>query len=212
LKLNQLIKDQHKLARCVKVKPLQKQIRTVAGADVSIRKEYLFSWIGLFSYPELELIESGYAKLRETMPYIPGFLSYRELPVLVKAFKHMDTKPDLVLVDGQGIAHPRGLGLGSHLGVALGYPTIGCAKSHLYGAYTMPGLTRGSYRAMKADGRQIGIVLRTRDNVKPVFVSPGHRVDFDDCLRVVLSVTPRYRIPEPIRYAHKMAGLKARAA
>jgi deoxyribonuclease V len=200
------------LAKCVKIEPLKKQIRTIAGADVSITKEFLFAWIGLFSFPGLELIWSGYAKSRASMPYIPGFLSYRELPVLVKAFKRMNTRPDVVLVDGQGIAHPRGLGLASHLGVALGYSTIGCAKSHLYGAYTLPGPTRGSYRGMQADGKQIGFVLRTRDNVKPIFVSPGHRVDFDDCLGVVLSATPRYRIPEPIRYAHKMAGLRARAA
>lgn len=212
MKLGQLIKDQRKLAECVSITPLEKRITTIAGADVSINKEYLFASIGIFSFPELELVDGGYAKSRESIPYIPGFLSYREFPVLVRAFKMISIKPDLVLVDGQGIAHPRGLGLASHLGVVLGYPTIGCAKSHLYGKYTMPGRTRGSYRVMRADGCQIGLVLRTRDDVKPLFVSPGHLVDLDDCLRIVLSVTPRYRIPEPIRYAHKMAGLRARAA
>ncbi len=212
MKLGQLTEDQHKLAKCVRLKPLKKRIRTIAGTDVAIAKRSLFAAVGLFSFPELELIEASYARSPESIPYVPGFLSYRELPVLLKAFERMKKKPDLVLVDGQGIAHPRGLGIASHLGVVLGYPTIGCAKSHLYGEYTMPGLTRGSNQAMWADGQQIGLVLRTRDNVKPLFVSPGHRVGFDDCLRVVLSATPRYRIPEPIRYAHKMAGLRARRA
>lgn len=212
MKLDRLIKDQRKLAECVSVTPLKKSLTTIAGVDVSISKEYLFASIGIFSFPGLELVEDGYAKSRESMPYVPGFLSYRELPVLVRAFETTSVIPDLVLVDGQGIAHPRGLGLASHLGVVLGYPTIGCAKSHLYGTYTMPGHTRGSYRSMRANGRQIGLVLRTREGVKPLFVSPGHLVEIDDCFRIVLSATTRYRIPDPIRYAHKMAGLRARAA
>jgi deoxyribonuclease V len=143
------------------------------------------------------------------MPYVPGFLSYRELPVLIKAYKKMQLEPDVILVDGQGIAHPRRLGLASHLGVVLGRPTIGCAKSHLFGQYAVPGVKRGMYTIMKNGDEAIGIVLRTRDNVKPLFVSPGHLVSADDCLSVVLKVTKRYRIPEPIRYAHKMARLKA---
>jgi deoxyribonuclease V len=143
------------------------------------------------------------------MPYIPGFLSYRELPVLKKAFKKVTLEPDVILDDGQGIAHPRRLGLASHLGVVLGLPTIGCAKSHLFGQYDMPGATRGMYTVMKDGDEKIGIVLRTRDNVKPLFVSPGHLVSADDCLSVVLKATTRYRIPEPIRYAHRMARLKA---
>jgi len=184
-------------------------VSTIAGADVARKGDHLFAWVGVFSFPDLQLLGSGCARSRETMPYIPGFLSYRELPVLKEAFKMVELKPDVVLVDGQGIAHPRRLGLASHLGVVLGLPTIGCAKSHLFGQYDVPGAERGMYTVMKNGDEAIGIVLRTRDNVKPLFVSPGHLVSTDDCLTVVLKATTRYRIPEPIRYAHKMARLKA---
>jgi deoxyribonuclease V len=210
LRLAQLIHEQNELAGRVRVIPYPGSIETVAGADVAIKKGYLYSCIGVFSFPQLRFICDSYARLRIAMPYIPGFLSYRELPVLVKAYKRIRQKPDIILIDGQGIAHPRGLGLASHLGVILGVPTIGCAKSHLYGAYTMPASARGAHTVMKSGGRRIGVVLRTRVDVKPLFVSPGHLVDIRDCLRIVLGVTNRYRIPEPIRYAHKGAGLSTR--
>jgi deoxyribonuclease V len=144
------------------------------------------------------------------MPYVPGFLSYRELPVLVKAYKKLEIRPDIMLIDGQGIAHPRGLGLAAHLGVVLNVPAIGCAKSPLYGTFSMPGAKRGSHRVIRSGRQSIGVVLRTRDNVKPLFVSPGHLVDIHDSLRIVLRAARGYRLPEPIRYAHKMAGKFAR--
>jgi deoxyribonuclease V len=193
----------------VRVTALQGNITSVAGADVSKRGEHLFACIGVFSYPELSLLSESYARLRAAVPYVPGFLSYRELPVLIRAFTKLRRKPDVILVDGQGIAHPRGLGVASHLGVVLEVATIGCAKSHLYGTYTEPGEKRGAYTVMRRDRQGIGMVIRTRDNVKPLFVSPGHLVDMSDCLRIVLSATKRYRLPEPIRYAHKMAGKSA---
>jgi len=150
-----------------------------------------------------------HARLKEKMPYVPGFLSYRELPVMVKAYYRLKKKPELMLIDGQGIAHPRGLGLASHAGIVLRLPTIGCAKSHLYGNYTMPALERGSYKYLEKEGKKIGLVLRTRSDVKPLFVSPGHLVDLRDCRRFVLLTTVKYRIPEPIRFAHRGAGHRA---
>ena len=210
MRLDRLISDQKSKAQGVRVCRHDGVITTVAGADVAQRGEYLFACIGLFSFPALVLLGDSFARLRATMPYVPGFLSYRELPVLVKAYKRLNVKPNVLLVDGQGIAHPRGLGLAAHLGVVLGVPTIGCAKSHLYGEYRMPAPKRGSHKALRIGRRSIGVVLRTRDNVKPLFVSPGHLVDIHDCLRIVLRVARKYRLPEPIRYAHRMAGMRAR--
>ena len=210
MRLDRLISDQRRQAERVRITAHQGSIDTIAGGDVARDGEYLCACIGLFSFPQLVLLGDSYARSRMPMPYIPGFLSYRELPVLVKAYKQLGIRPDIVLIDGQGIAHPRGLGLAAHLGVVLGVPTIGCAKSHLYGTYTMPSAKRGSRRVMKSGRQSIGVVLRTRDNVKPLFVSPGHLVDIHDSLRIVLRVARGYRLPEPIRYAHKMAGLFAR--
>ena len=210
MRLDRLVNDQKRIASRVRVRALRGNVHSVAGADVAIGRTYLVACIGVFDFPALNLLCVSHARLRTAMPYVPGFLSYRELPVLLKAFRKLRKKPDVTLVDGQGIAHPRGLGLASHLGVALGISTIGCAKSHLYGTYTEPALKRGAYTVMKGTHGSIGLVIRTRDNAKPLYVSPGHLVDMDDCLRIVLGATKQYRLPEPIRYAHRMAGITAR--
>ncbi|UCG29117.1 MAG: endonuclease V [candidate division WOR-3 bacterium] len=185
---------------------MKRDFTSVAGADVACRRGYLYCAICVLSFPELRLIEESHARMREKMPYVPGFLSFRELPVMIKAYRKLRKKPSLLLVDGQGIAHPRGLGLASHAGVVLGLPTVGCAKSHLYGNYEVPGPERGSYSFLKVDGKNIGLVLRTRSKVKPLFVSPGHLVDLLVCRSVVLSTATRYKIPEPLRFAHRRAG------
>jgi len=195
----------------VKITAYTRLLTKIAGVDAARTKAHLCACIGVFTFPDLHLLDQAYAKTRVTMPYVPGFLSYRELPVLVKAFKNVGTKPDLILVDGQGIAHPRRMGIASHLGVILNVPTIGCAKSHLFGEYGMPGPERGQFTVMSHKGQRLGIVLRTRMNVKPLFISPGYLVDIRNCLDIVLEVTTRYRLPEPIRYAHRMAGLRARS-
>jgi deoxyribonuclease V len=210
LRLDRLISDQRRQVERVRITPHQGGIATIAGADVALDGNHLCACIGLFSFPKLSLLGDSYTRLRAPMPYIPGFLSYRELPVLAKAYKKLGIRPDIMLIDGQGIAHPRGLGLAAHLGVVLGVPAIGCAKSHLFGNYSMPGAKRGSHRLIRSGRQSIGVVLRTRDNVKPLFVSPGHLVDIHDSLRIVLKATRGYRLPEPIRYAHKMAGIFAR--
>jgi deoxyribonuclease V len=185
-------------------------VRYIAGVDAAVRDNVLLCCIGVFSFPSLQIIEDAYATVSRSIPYVPGFLSFRELPVIVKTYKKLKRKPDLMLIDGQGIAHPRSLGLASHVGVVLKIPTIGCAKSHLFGDYTMPRTRKGSYTVVRDGRRKIGLVLRTRDDVKPLFVSPGNRVDFDDCRSYVLASVIKYRIPEPLRYAHTMAGARAR--
>lgn len=210
MRINHLIQNQIVLAKKVKIKSIRRNVNHIAGVDVAFTTDFLFGCICVFLFPSLKLAEYAYAKSVHTLPYIPGFLSYREAPVILKAFKKLKTKPGLILVDGQGIAHRRSLGLASHLGILLGVPTIGCAKSHLYGDNRMPKIKKGSFTVIKDGQRKLGFVLRTRDSVNPLYVSPGHLVDFNDCLKYVLSSTTKYRIPEPIRFAHKMAGEKAR--
>jgi len=205
LKLNQI-----RLAKKVILRGIKKRVRFIAGVDVAVAPERLVGCIGIFSFPELKLVEHVKATAPNSMPYVPGFLSYREIPVLIKCFKKIRNKPDLMLVDGQGIAHPRALGLASHLGVLLNTPTIGCAKSHLYGEFVDPNNPRGSCELLRVGDKTIGLVLRTRDKTKPLFISPGHLVDFEDCRTYVLSSVSRYRIPEPIRFAHMTAGEEAR--
>jgi deoxyribonuclease V len=211
LKIAGLIKEQLETARRVRITPLKNDIYNVAGADVAAANGHLYCSIGVFSFPDIELLEEEGARIPETIPYVTGFLSFRELPALVVAYQKLRNKPCLLMVDGQGIAHPRGLGLASHAGVVLGSPTIGCAKSHLYGRYKMPKPERGAYEYLKRDGDTIGLVLRTRTNVKPLFISPGHLVDVGDCLRIVLATTTKYRIPEPLRFAHRTAGQQAKS-
>lgn len=210
MKTDKLRRDQLRLRKKVCVKKLKHKVNYIAGADVAVTSDYLIGCIGIFLFPSLELIEQKNGRARNNIPYIPGFLSFREIPVLMKCYKKLKNKPDLILVDGQGIAHPRRLGLATHLGIILNKPTIGCAKSHLFGDYEMPDDSKGSYALIKDRQETIGLVLRTKDSVRPLFVSPGHLVDAEDCHKYVMLSLTKYRIPEPIRFAHKTAGEKAR--
>lgn len=205
IKLNQI-----RLAKKLRIQKVQKAVRYIAGVDVAVSGGNLVGCMGVFTFPQLKLVEHAEAVSKSPMPYIPGFLSYREIPVLIRCYKKIKTKPDLILVDGQGIAHPRSLGLASHLGLLLDTPTIGCAKSHLCGEFTDPGSKRGSSEPLKAGDKTIGLVLRTRHRTKPLFISPGHLVNIEDCRQFVLSSLRKYRIPEPIRFAHITAGAEAR--
>jgi deoxyribonuclease V len=210
VRIDHLILNQLKIASKVRIQRIKTKIRFIAGTDVSVRENKLVGCIGVFSYPGLVLSEYSCATSTVSIPYIPGFLSFREIPVLLRCYRKLRIKPDMILVDGQGIAHPRAVGLAAHLGVLLNTPTIGCAKSHLYGSYTLPGKQKGNHSSLRDDTKEIGLVLRTRNNTKPLFVSPGHLTDIDDCRAYVLSTTVKYRIPEPIRFAHKTAGDLAR--
>jgi deoxyribonuclease V len=181
--------------------------RTVAGVDVSFSRarDLLFAAIVVLDAESLETVETASAALSPVFPYIPGLLTFREGPVVLAAYERLATEPDLLMFDGQGIAHPRGLGLASHVGVLLDKPSIGCAKSRLVGEFKEPKQKRGSMRTLSLNRKKVGVVLRTKDNTKPLFVSPGHRVTVETAARRVLDAGKGYRLPEPTRRAHHEA-------
>ncbi len=185
----------------------------MAGTDVSFSRNSDLVWAGVvvLSYPDLKEKEEKWVRERAGFPYIPGLLSFREIPPVIKAMERLETEPDLILCDGQGIAHPRRLGLASHLGLLLNKPTIGCAKSRLIGQFSAVGRNRGDYTGLWDKGLEIGAVLRTRTGVRPLFISPGNRITLEESLRIVLECCPLYRIPEPIRRAHTLVNKKRRS-
>jgi deoxyribonuclease V len=193
---------------------LPRPVRTVAGVDVSYEKhgELFFAGVVVLSLPEFQVIEEVTASGRVTFPYIPGLLSFRELPVILDAFRALRTAPEAILVDGQGIAHPRGLGIASHLGLWLNLPTVGCAKSRLCGEHPEPGCKRGDMAPLLVGGARAGVVLTTRDGVKPLYISPGHLTDIDSAARLTLACCARYRMPEPTRLAHHLTNRVRREA
>lgn len=197
---------QRELRAMLVLRAPRKAFRLVAGADISYSKESdeFFAGVIVLSLPDLEEADRSTAIGRVTFPYIPGLLSFREGPILLKAFARLATPPDLILFDGQGTAHPRGLGLASHMGLILDVPSIGCAKSRLCGEHDDVGARAGSHVPLKLDGKTIGAVVRTRDNVNPIFVSPGHRVGHRAAVTWALRCCRGYRIPEPTRRAHHL--------
>jgi deoxyribonuclease V len=178
--------------------------RLVAGVDVSYEKhgDLFFAGVVILRLPDLDLEEEASASGRVTFPYIPGLLSFRELPILLQAFRSLRAIPDAVLVDGQGIAHPRRFGVASHLGLWLDRPTVGCAKSRLCGEHGEPGRRRGDRVPLLLEDERVGTVLTTRDGVRPLYVSPGHLMDHDGAVELVLACGRRHRLPEPTRLAH----------
>jgi deoxyribonuclease V len=176
----------------------------IAGADVSYAKksDLFFAAVVLLTHPGLDIIEERQAIEKAPFPYIPGLLTFREGPVLLKAFTHLERKPDLVIFDGQGIAHPRGVGLASHMGLFLDVPTIGCGKKRLVGHHQDLGDGRGDCVPLVFEERMVGTVLRTKPRVNPVFVSPGHKIGMQRAVEVVLNCCRGYRLPEPVRKAH----------
>lgn len=207
------IQIQKELRSRLDLTKLPSTIRHVAGADVSFSRKLGRIWAGVvvFSFPELSRIEEKWIQDRVSFPYIPGLLSFRELPVLLKALKRLNTDPELILCDGQGIAHPRGLGLASHLGLLVDRATIGCAKSRLVGAFSEVGQQKGSYAPLWYKEQVVGAVLRTRRGVKPLFISPGNRISLDESVKIVLECCIKYRMPEPTRQAHLLVtGLRRR--
>jgi len=183
-----------------------RRLRLVAGADCSFARRATegVGGIVVLDFPSLDPVAEAFAVGPAAFPYIPGLLSFREIPLLVAAWEKLSVRPDLIVCDAQGIAHPRGIGLASHLGLLLNVPTVGCAKTRLIGEYREPGPRRGGTADLVHQGKRVGLVLRTRDRVKPVFVSPGHRVGARAAAELVLRCSPRYRLPEPIRAAHSL--------
>jgi deoxyribonuclease V len=181
--------------------------RLVGGVDISAPRfqGMVRGAVVVLSYPELEVVEVGVVEQRVDFPYIPGLLSFRESPVILAAYEKLRLKPDLILVDGQGIAHPRRFGLASHLGLLLGIPTIGCAKSLLCGNPGVVGIEAGSLSEIRDNGEVIGVALRTKASVRPVYVSIGHKVDLAAAVSWVSNCCRGYRLPEPTRLAHLAA-------
>ena len=182
--------------------------RLIAGVDISARRgdSMATGAVVVLRYPELKLVETKIVTGKLAFPYIPGLLSFREIPLLLLAFEKLDLIPDLILVDGQGIAHPRRMGLASHLGLLLDTPTIGCAKSRLCGSHNVPGAEPGSYAEVVDNSEVIGVALRTKFETKPIYVSIGHKVDLKAAIHWTLECCRGYRLPEPTRLAHLAAG------
>ncbi|HEY9527522.1 MAG TPA: deoxyribonuclease V [Anaerolineales bacterium] len=182
-------------------------VSTLGGVDVSIKGEFTRAAIVVLRYPELTPVEAAVEDAPLVFPYIPGLLAFREGPAVLAAWSMLKNKPDLLMFDGQGIAHPRGVGIASHMGLWLERPTIGVAKSRLYGRHAEVGPKRGD-RAdlLDKNGGVIGAVLRTREKTNPLYVSPGHLMDVTHAVEFVLACCTGYRLPEPTRWAHKVAG------
>jgi deoxyribonuclease V len=183
-------------------------VDTVGGVDVSVKGNRARAALVVLRFPSLTLLESATAELPVPFPYVPGLLAFREGPVIVEAWERLQDKPDLLLFDAQGIAHPRGIGLAAHLGLWLQLPSIGVAKTRLYGTHAQPGRERGEWTELRhpKQGRVIGGVVRTRTGVKPLYVSPGHLIDQAHAVEFVLACSTRYRLPETTRWAHRVAG------
>lgn len=181
-------------------------VKLVAGVDVSVKAGTSQAAVVVLSYPDLEPVETVRAQQPTAYPYIPGLLTFREGPVLEAAFRKLQHEPDVFIFDGMGQIHPRRMGIAAHLGLWLDKPTIGCGKSHFIGEYDEPAPEKGSYTDLMYKGERLGVVLRTRTRVKPVYISVGHRADLETAIAFTLTCTPKYRLPRPIRQAHNAAG------
>src|SRR5690625_3841175 len=209
----QAVAEQRRLRGEVRIEPLRATVTWLAAVDTGYANGKARAAAALYRWPELELHETRIAMAPADFPYVPGLLSFRELPAVLGAVHELSQPPDLILCDGQGIAHPRRLGIAAHLGVLLDVPTIGVGKSRLIGDYEEPGPEKGDWTPLTHHGERIGSVVRTRRGVKPLFVSPGHRVDHAQAVDWVLATTGRYRLPDPIRTADRTASQRtARSA
>jgi deoxyribonuclease V len=207
------IELQNQLAyEVIQADKLPEPIRTVAGIDLGYdaKTDTCRAVVVVLKFPELELVEKAEAVMPIQFPYVPGLLSFRETPVAVKALEKLENAPDLILCDGQGYAHPRRFGIACHIGLIADVPTIGVAKSVLVGKFENLGETRGSTAEMIHRKEQVGVALRTKDKVQPVYVSVGHRISLETAVDYVLQCTPKYRLPETTRLADNLASFRKR--
>jgi len=205
---------QEALRHRVRLTPLPRPPRLVGGADAICDRDghRIFGALTVFTYPDLELVEEAGAEADCPFPYRTGLLSFREVPILAAAFDKLRRRPDVLLVDGQGLAHPRGLGLASHLGLVLDVPTIGVAKSRLVGEGEEPEPEAGASSPLVWQGRVVGLILRTQDGRKPFYLSPGHLITLAEARDIVLGCVRRWRMPEPLRQADRLSRqLRARS-
>lgn len=200
----QAIAYQHELRRQINISPLLSPIHTIGGADISFNKysEVVYAGIVLFSYPELKIIGQATAISKTKFPYISGLLAFREVPALLDAWNKLSVRPDLMVLDGQGIAHERRTGIATHFGLITDTPAIGSAKSRLTGRYDEPGNHPFDQSPMYDKGEIIGIALRSKKNCNPIYISPGHRISMEQSVQVIKNCIRGYRIPEPTRQAH----------
>ena len=205
------IELQQSLRARVRLQPLELEtIRTVAGVDAGFPGGQARAAVVVLAFPSLQVVEEAAAEVPIPFPYIPGLLSFREIPAVLAALERLHSLPDVLICDGQGIAHPRRLGIASHLGVLLDRPALGCAKSILVGRHAPVGEAVGSQSALVDGGEVIGAVVRTRANVKPVILSPGHRIDVESGVRLALACSRGCRLPEPTRLADRLASQRDR--
>jgi deoxyribonuclease V len=204
LTLKQAMEVQSELKRDLIFIPFKKNINIAVGVDVSSAagSDRVFAAAVVWDVITGRVVEVSTESGTAIFPYIPGFLAFRELPVIVRALEKIGCAADVIIVDGHGICHPRGLGIASHLGLMTDVPTIGCAKKRLVGEYEPPGMEKFDHTPLVYRGETVGAVLRSRANVKPVFVSPGNMIDLPSSLDIVKTLVGRYRIPEPLRWAH----------
>lgn len=204
---------QRKLRARVSLKSAVGRVRFVAGVDASYetRADLMYAGVVVMDLRDMSVVERKGAIRKARFPYVPGLLSFREAPAILAALKKLTVEPDCILVDGQGLAHPRRFGIACHLGVILDVPTIGCAKSILVGEHGPVGEARGSWAALRFKGRVVGRAVRTRDGVKPVYVSPGNKVSFARAMEIVLKCGGKYRLPAPARLAHQYVNEMRRA-
>jgi deoxyribonuclease V len=184
------------------------EIKTVAGVDLGFSGDIVRASVAVLNFPELQLVDGVVVESRVAFRYIPGLLSFRETPPLLKAFDQLQTEPDLIITDGHGIAHPRRFGIASHLGLILDKPTIGCAKSRLWGRHKEPKNEAGSFEYLLDKDEVIGAAVRTRTDVSVVYISIGHRITLRSAVKLTLMCCQKYRLPETTRYAHNAAGGK----
>ncbi|MHC4060944.1 MAG: deoxyribonuclease V [Planctomycetota bacterium] len=214
LSYTQAAELQRRLACKVKFVPLRKRPKLIAGLDCAFSKsgKRIVTAAVVLTFPDLEPVETAIATRKATFPYVPGLLSFREAPACIAAVEKLKNEPDIFVLDGQGIAHPRRLGLAAHLGLFLDKPTIGCAKSRLIGTFEAPSSAKGSYSLLKDGDEVIGAVVRTRSNVRPLFVSVGNKCLLNEAIEITLACAIRYRLPEPTRLADQLVSkLRLRA-
>lgn len=195
---------QQELRDKIQLTPLMNPVKTIAGADISFNKysDTVYAGIIVLSYPDMKPIDESTIVATTRFPYIPGLLGFREIPALVEAWNKLETKPDVLVLDGQGIAHPRRMGIATHFGLVAKTPTIGCAKSLLTGKYEEPEDAPGATSPLNDKGEIIGTVLRTKRKCKPVYISPGHLITLEESVDIAMKCITTYRIPEPTRLAH----------
>lgn len=196
---------QERLAPLVREVPLTLRPRTLGGVDVAFREATTRAAAVIVRADDLQLVHAATAEGTPSFPYVPGLLAFREIPAILKALEQLPFLPDVILCDGHGKAHPRRFGLACHLGVLLDHPTVGCAKRRLVGEHAAVPETRGAWVPLVDRGEVIGAVVRTRTGVRPVYVSVGHRITLEEAVHLVITTAPRFRLPEPLRLAHRLS-------